>query len=106
MNTNERKPVLVIYDDENLLQVLQQELCNAMFAAAKGGLLTARIGVDDVAIYEDESKTLDIMIHDQFCSVHSRTFFDFDDDIEQLRIKAQIAHKERELLALKNKLNN
>ena len=43
---SERKPVVVIYDDENVLECLQQELCNAMFAAAKSGQLKSHINKD------------------------------------------------------------
>lgn len=37
MNTNERKPVVVIYDDENVLEALHQELCNASVSALLAG---------------------------------------------------------------------
>ena len=37
MNTNERKPVVVIYDDENVIEVLTQELINASVSALLAG---------------------------------------------------------------------
>lgn len=37
MNTNERKPVVVIYDDENVLESLTQELINAAVKALLAG---------------------------------------------------------------------
>lgn len=104
MNTSERKPVVVIYDDENVLECLQQELCNAMFAAANAGQLKSRINEDGDVIYQDKDYRFTLSIYDEFAVVHTRENFYLDDDIEQLRLKAQIEQKERELAELKGKL--
>lgn len=40
-----------------------------------------------------------------FSVVHTRENFYLDDNIEQLRLKAQIEQKERELEELKSKMN-
>ena len=101
---SERKPVIVIYDDENVLECLQQELCNAMFAAAKSGQLKSCIYKDGDVIYQDEDYRLTLSIYDDFAVVNTRENFHLDDNIEQLRLKAQIEQKERELAELKGKL--
>lgn len=41
MKENERKPVVVIYDDENVLACLQQELLEAVVTALKNGEFNA-----------------------------------------------------------------
>ena len=101
---SERKPVVVIYDDENVLECLQQELCNAMFAAAKSGQLKSHINEDGDVIYQDKDYHLTLSIYDEFAVVHTREIFYEDNDIEQLRLKAQVEQKERELAELKGKL--
>ena len=105
MNTSERKPVVVIYDDENVLECLHQELCNAMFAAAKSGQLKSRINEDGDVIFQDKYYRYTVSIYDEFAVVHTRENFYLDDDIEQLRLQAQIEKKERELDELKSKMN-
>ena len=101
---NERKPVVVIYDDENVLECLQQELCNAMCAAAKSGQLKSHISEDGDAIYQDDEFRLTLAIYDKYAVVHTHESYHLDDNIEQLRLKAQIEQKERELAELKGKL--
>lgn len=102
----ERKPVVVIYDDENVLEVLHLELCNAMFAAAQAGQLVSRITEDGDVIYEDKERAYHLMlsIYNDFAVVQTRESYDITDDIENLRVKAQIAQKEREIKALQDKL--
>lgn len=101
---NERKPVVVIYDDENVLECLQQELCNAMFAAAKSGQLKSHISEGGDVIYQDKDYRFSLSIYDKYAFVHTHESYCLDDNIEQLRLKAQIEQKERELAELKGKL--
>ena len=105
---NERKPVVVIYDDENVIDCLHTELCNAIIAAAKAGMLKSTITESGTVIYDNCNVTshYSIVFGDDTVSVMSSELYHFDEDFEQLKIKAQIEQKERELARLKAQLNN
>ena len=104
MNTNERKPVVVIYDDENVLEALHQELCNAIVAAAKAGKLNCEVTEDNEAIFTSKERDFRLAIYEDFSVCSSHDMLAMSEDIVQLRIKAQIEQKQRELEVLKGKL--
>lgn len=101
---NERKPVVVIYDDENVLEALHQELCNAIVAAAKAGEMNCEVTEDNEAIFTSKERDFRLAIYEDFCVCSAYSMLEMSEDIVQLKLQAQIAQKQRELEELKGKL--
>ena len=100
----ERKPVVVIYDDENVIECLSQELINAVVASAKADLLKGYVGSDYVTLYDSNYKTrLSIDKESVYFSLNEKLALDEElANIRKSMIESQIAEKEKEIAALQS----
>lgn len=105
MKKNERQPAVVIYNDEDVLYCLQQELVNEVIRRIKRNEIPYQLNEEGEPFFEDKSNNIRLSIFNECAVFLFKDFYDINDEFEQIRLSALIDEKKRELAELENKLN-
>lgn len=104
MNTNERKPVVVIYDDENVIEVLTQELINKSVAALLAGKFNCEQN-GTLKIFNSEEHSVRMTYGEYIgLNVSLNEYIVAGDNIREYMQKVDAVAKKKELDMLKERV--